>query len=138
AYDFVTNAAFGKRTYPPGLDFEVYRSAVLVEMNAECTVTAEREFPYEFVRRRPERFRAGFLDCGEDLSDLHLTVDYPEGLAAVRAICAALEPDGQPSSFRSLIQLLRARPDLAHAFSARARNIEYKAYLNGRATAGAA
>jgi spore coat polysaccharide biosynthesis protein SpsF len=137
-YDFVTNAAFGRRTYPPGLDFEGYRSAVLAEMNEQCTVVAEREFPYEFVRRRPERFRAGFLDYAENLSDLHLTVDYPEDLAAARAICAVLESGGRVASFGDLVALLRARPDLAHAFSERARNIEYKAYLDGRATAGAA
>ncbi len=137
-YDYVTNAAYGRRTYPPGLDFEIYRAGVLADMDAGCTVVAEREFPYEFVRRRPERFKTGFLDWTDDLSALHLTVDYPEDLAATRAICAILEGDGQPAAFPALIDLLRARPDLAHGFSARARNIEYKAYLHGRATAGAA
>ena len=138
ACDFVTNASYGRRTYPPGLDFEAYGIQTLVEMNEQCSVVAEREFQVEFVRRRPSRFKMGFLDYGEDLSELHLTVDYPEDLAAARAICAILEPAGKRAPFADLLQLLKGRPDLAHAFSARARNIEYKAYLNGRATAGAA
>lgn len=132
-FDFVTNAAFGRRTYPPGLDFEVYRAAVLEAMNRDCVVAAEREFPVEFVRKRG--YAMGYVDYREDLSSLHLTVDYPEDLAAVRAICAILEPDERPASFAALIALLRARPELAEAFSPRARNIEYKAYLARRETA---
>src|SRR5262249_20285558 len=104
---FATNAAFGRRTYPPGLDFEVYRSAALAEMNERCTAAAELEFPYEFVRRRPGRFKLGFLDYADDLSALHLTVDYPEDLAAARAICAVLDERARRASFADLVRLLR-------------------------------
>lgn len=131
--DFLTNAAFGRRTYPPGLDFEVYRAALLATMDRECVVVAEREFPYEFVRRAADRFKIGLLDYDQDLSGLHLTVDYPEDLAAVRDICAVLEPGGRMASFPDLVALLRTRPELAAEFSPRARNIEYKSYLAARA-----
>jgi len=129
--DFVTNGLLGHRTYPPGLDFEAYRRSLLDRIVAEADDSRLREYPVEFVRRSGVAFE--LLQMDADLSDLHLTVDYPADLEAARRIYALIDERGLGPDLDSLLMLLSARPDLASAFADAPRNPEYRRYLESRA-----
>ncbi len=126
--DFVTNAVISGRTYPPGLDVEVYRAGLLVDMDRDVRDPRQREFPVEYVRGTGRRWQV--MHYGSDLSKLHLTVDYPEDLEAARAIYDALAAGGRGPGLDDLIALLRGAPELLGRFAQGERNIEYKAYLD--------
>jgi spore coat polysaccharide biosynthesis protein SpsF (cytidylyltransferase family) len=78
------------RSYPKGLDTEVFRPEALRELAAESTDPAEREHVTLGLRARPERWPAASLVNNKDLGDLRWTVDTPEDLEHVRAIVRAL------------------------------------------------
>lgn len=128
--DFATNALPENRTYPPGLDAEVYSRHSLDRLDAEASDPRDREFPVEYLRARPDEFSMDVLHYTEDLSALHLTVDYIEDLENVRRIYGVLERRKLPSDLATLVGLLRAEPELVEGFSKSPRNIEYRAYLD--------
>ncbi len=78
------------RSYPKGLDTEVFRPEALRELAAESTDPAEREHVTLGLRARPDRWPAASLVNDRDLGDLRWTVDTPEDLEHVRAIVRAL------------------------------------------------
>ncbi|MGZ5280611.1 MAG: cytidylyltransferase domain-containing protein, partial [Pseudobdellovibrionaceae bacterium] len=75
--NFAHNSDISKRTYPPGLDVEIYRRDLLTLMNKEVTDPKLREFPVEFVKKNLNRFTMQLFQSSVDLSHTHLTVDYP-------------------------------------------------------------
>jgi spore coat polysaccharide biosynthesis protein SpsF (cytidylyltransferase family) len=129
--DYVSNGVQGQRTYPTGLDIEVYRRSLLDRMANEVDDPKLREFPSEFVTRSDARVE--LLQLDSDLSALHLTVDYPADLEAARAIYAILEQRRLGPDLDSLRSLLAEQPELAEGFADAPRNIEYREYLATRA-----
>ena len=135
---YCTNAEPGARTYPPGVDIEVYRTDLLERLASDEANPFFREFPFEYVRAKGQSMRWRSYRGAEDYSALHLTVDYPEDLAAANAIYRVLHRPGQPFRFGELMAALRAQPGLAGLFSGKARNQEYflkRQSLNGAPTA---
>lgn len=129
--DYVSNGVQGQRTYPTGLDIEVYRRSLLDRMADELDDPKLREFPSEFVTRSDARVELLQLDT--DLSALYLTVDYPADLEAARAIYAILDERRLGPDLDSLRSLLAEQPELAERFADAPRNIEYREYLATRA-----
>lgn len=127
--DFIHNSEFQNRTYPPGLDVEIYRRGLLKTMNAEVQDAALREFPVEFVKKSKSRFSMKLLQANEDLSNLHLTVDYPEDMEAADKLISKLHSESSFFTYPQLCKYLKNPIDVA-GFSKAARNIEYQKYLN--------
>jgi spore coat polysaccharide biosynthesis protein SpsF len=127
---FAANGVLGHRTFPPGLDAEVYRRDALDEIVGGTTDARYREFPVEYVLAHRDRLPASFLQTFADFSDLHLTVDYPEDLEAVRRIYEALGDRRSVAGLRELLELFAERPELPAAFAHKPRNVEYKAFLH--------
>ena len=128
--DYVTNSTFGDRTFPPGLDLEVYSTSLLARMDAELDDAGLREFPAQFAVSAPD-VRVVSLQYGRDLSALHLTVDYPADLAAARVLAARLAAMGDPTDLESLLDALASAGDEVR-FGDGERNIEYRAFLAAR------
>jgi spore coat polysaccharide biosynthesis protein SpsF len=85
AVDYVCNF-LPRRTYPRGLDTEVFSFEVLQRSWREDQNPAWREHVTEYLLRHPEAFRLRGVQNGEDLSALRWTVDTPEDLEFVRRI----------------------------------------------------
>lgn len=87
--DLVTNARV--RTFPRGLDAELFSRAALDTMLAEAESPEEREHVTPFLYRHPQRFR--IIDhCGHtDLSEWRLTLDTQEDLMLLRTLAAAVD-----------------------------------------------
>ncbi|MDD2859396.1 MAG: glycosyltransferase family protein [Candidatus Nanopelagicales bacterium] len=100
-------------TYPDGLDVEVVRAEVLLEIAGVATDQPEREHVTLGVYRHPERYRLDELMGDRDLSDLRWTVDTPEDYAFVREIYDALHAQDPCFDLDDVLSLLERRPGLS-------------------------
>lgn len=82
--DLVTNARL--RTFPRGLDAEIFSRAALDAMLEEAHSPEEREHVTPYLYRHPERFRIVDFMGEPDLSRWRLTLDTEEDLALLEAI----------------------------------------------------
>lgn len=102
-----------KRTFPDGLDVEVFSFAALEAAWKEASLASEREHVTPFIWKNPGRFPAAELVRETDLSALRWCVDNPEDLALAQAVCAELGRDGRLFGYHELLQFIEKRPDLA-------------------------
>lgn len=102
--DYCSNGR--RRTYPRGLDVEVFEAEGLLLAGREATDPYDREHVTPFLYRYPERgFSQGELVQDRDESPLRWTVDTPEDFAFVERVYAALyptKPDFTSDDIRSL------------------------------------
>jgi spore coat polysaccharide biosynthesis protein SpsF (cytidylyltransferase family) len=107
-HDYVSNCL--KRTYPDGLDTEVFSMDALTRAKEEARLPSEREHVTPYLHKNPHLFRIAHVTQAKDYSALRWTVDEPRDLTFVRAIYAALGTDlfGQ----EKILALLEARPEL--------------------------
>lgn len=107
-YDYVSNAI--QRTYPDGLDTEVFSMTALTRTRNEAKLPSEREHVTPYLHKHPELYRIKHVTQPQDLSALRWTVDEPQDLAFVRAVFAELGNDlfGQ----EEILALLARRPEL--------------------------
>lgn len=87
-YDYVSNAI--QRTYPDGLDTEVFSIEALTRARNEARLPSEREHVTPYIHKNPHLFRIRHITQDHDLSALRWTVDEPRDLEFVRAIFAEL------------------------------------------------
>ena len=76
------------RSYPDGLDVEVFTRAALLDADARATTAVEREHVTPLLRADPSGRVA--VDSGRALGHLRWTVDTADDLAAVRTLVARL------------------------------------------------
>lgn len=100
------------RTFPHGLDLEVYPTAFLEQLCQEISDEHDREWFPTYVTARPELFRICAVTHSTDLSGLRWTVDYPEDLEFCRAVYTALWRDGGVFGMNDILQLLDREPSL--------------------------
>jgi spore coat polysaccharide biosynthesis protein SpsF (cytidylyltransferase family) len=124
---FVHNSDIANRTFPPGLDVEIYRRDLLMAMNAEVTDPKLREFPVEFVKKNLQRFSMRLFPSPVDLSHTHLTVDYPADMKAAEILLNRLHQKKAHFGYQDLQDVLKNSSDIE--FSQEARNIEYQKFL---------
>lgn len=106
--DYASNTIV--RTFPRGLDTEVFLREVLDSADAEARDPAEREHVTPFIYRHPDRFVLRQVTDALDRSALRWTVDTPEDMAFASAVYEAL---GALFEMRDVLSLLAERPELA-------------------------
>jgi spore coat polysaccharide biosynthesis protein SpsF len=127
--DYLSNCTL-ERTVPGGLDLEIYRTDLLKRMDKQITDIRLREFPFQIINQNKlENIKWRTYKTEQDLSSIHLTVDYKEDLAAVNDIYKKLYTEGKSFQYHELISLLKKEPELLQAFANNERNIEYNNYL---------
>lgn len=124
--DYATNSILAGRTYPVGLDIEVYRTTLLERIDSSTDHPFLREMPFEFVRAHAQDLKLAFVRHSKDLSDQHLTVDYPEDLERFRAMLTALEASKALPDFEDAVAWLAAH---AGDDVARQRDVDYASKL---------
>jgi glutamate-1-semialdehyde 2,1-aminomutase/spore coat polysaccharide biosynthesis protein SpsF len=118
--DYVSNIT--PPTYPDGLDVEVIPLPVLERLGREAAERSHREHVTTYIRERLSQFRTLNVTCEDgDLSGLRWTLDDDGDL---QFLCAVFRCFAGRDGFgwREVLDLLRARPDLAAANAGRARN----------------
>lgn len=108
AVDYASNVV-PDRTFPRGLDTEVFPRRVLERAWTEAGEPHEREHVTPYVNRHPDRFRLACVTTDEDASDLRWTLDTPEDLAFVRAVYAHFGHDR--FHWREVVRACREHPE---------------------------
>lgn len=89
-FDYASNGQV--RTYPRGLDVEVFTAGALRRAGAEATSPYDREHVTPWIYGPGTPFRLGSLVRSPDLSAFRWTVDLPADFDFVERVYAALYP----------------------------------------------
>jgi spore coat polysaccharide biosynthesis protein SpsF len=108
-YDYVSNTM--ERTYPDGLDTEVFRWSALERAWRDACLKSEREHVTPFIWKQPALFRLGNVKHNQNFSHLRWTVDRPQDLEFVRRVYDYLGPD-PTFGMEEIFALLRGHPEL--------------------------
>lgn len=108
-YDHVSNAI--RRTFPRGMDTEVFSYAALTTAYREANQPPQREHVTPFLHRQPERFRLGHVLNENDESRHRWTVDTPEDFELISRIVTALYLDNPLFSMEDCLNLLNQHRD---------------------------
>ena len=108
--DYTSNIL--KRTYPKGLDVEVFTFEALEKSFQEAKAGAEKEHVTLYIREHPEKFRRTNVENDRDLSRFRWTVDEKEDLEFVQEVYKKLFQEGKIFSMKEIIDLLRKEPKL--------------------------
>lgn len=111
-YDIVRNYGDLIRTFPHGLDVEVYSVESLKKMWDEIKSIELREWFPLYVKQNPKSFRILEIQNTTDQSSLRWTVDYPEDYEFVQKIYEKLYADNKVFYYDDILELLNKQPDL--------------------------
>lgn len=103
------------RTYPLGLDTQVFAFKVLEEVASLTDDPADHEHVSLYIYEHPERYTLHNVESGlpERYEQIRLTVDTPEDFALITAIYEALYPANPEFALADVLSLLDSRPELA-------------------------
>lgn len=110
ALDYASNNY--KRSYPMGMDTQIYATSVLADAYERCTSDEEREHVSLFIYRHPEIYRLGWIEAPPEFYDpyLRLTLDTQEDLKLIRKIFESLYPQNPEFTLLDVLTLLREYP----------------------------
>jgi len=110
--DYVSNSNI--RSYPDGMDVQVYATEVLQRSAAMVTSDLEREHVTLHIRKNPQLFSRIDLVAPDEFNfpKLGLTLDTLEDFKLIDRIINELEPHNQFFSLRSVLDLLESNPKL--------------------------
>jgi spore coat polysaccharide biosynthesis protein SpsF (cytidylyltransferase family) len=100
------------RTFPDGLDVEVFDPAVLRSLAHDQLGAEDREHVTTAIRAQPERFRQATVVATPDLGELRWTVDEPEDLEFIRALVRRLGSRRHRAGLAEILSAVRAEPSL--------------------------
>jgi spore coat polysaccharide biosynthesis protein SpsF len=120
AYDYLSNTL--QRTYPRGMDIEVFSREALEVSYAHASVPAELEHVTPYIYSNPQRFNLGNLACAENLSHWRWTIDTHADFKAVAPLLASLYPANPHFTFQDIVAAATTHPEWM-AFNA---NVEQK------------
>lgn len=111
--DYVANVL--ERTYPVGMDTQVFATDVLADVARRTDDIADHEHVSLYIYRHPEIYSLKNAKAPAALTrpDLALTLDTPEDYALITAVFEALYPADPTFTLADILALLDARPDLA-------------------------
>lgn len=108
-YDYVSNVV--ERTYPRGMDTEVFSSKVLQEAYREATLPSDREHVTPFIFRQRSRYKQGNYTFYQNQSHHRWTVDVKEDLDLITNILNVLYPQKPTFDLRDILDLLEQHPE---------------------------
>lgn len=111
-YDYVANVL--KRTYPRGLDTQVFATSVLEEVARLTDDPVDHEHVSLYIYEHPERFKLHNVESGllQEYWDLRLTVDTPDDFELIRRIYEELYPSNPAFTVEDIVELFERRPEL--------------------------
>jgi len=112
------------RTYPRGLDCEVFSFQALEAAHSEASTGPDREHVTPYIYHHPDRFPLVSVVLEQDLSGHRWTVDTAEDFELIRLMLEALYPTNPEFTLDDCLAILQANPE----WSDINRAIEQKAY----------
>jgi spore coat polysaccharide biosynthesis protein SpsF len=108
--DYTSNVH--ERSYPDGLDAELFTTAALQRAWRQAQSPFEREHVTPYLYRTGPPLKRGVVKDEADRSRLRWTVDYPEDFEFVSRVFEALVPTKPDFDMHDVLALLSRRPDL--------------------------
>jgi spore coat polysaccharide biosynthesis protein SpsF len=111
-YDIVTNWS-KMRTFPHGLDAEIYSIGALKKMWEEIKQPELREwFPLYYTEKNPALFRIFTITNPTNLSNLRWAMDYPEDYEFIKQIYQILYKETTVFGMEDVLDLIKKQPSL--------------------------
>lgn len=110
-YDYVSNVLI--RTYPRGMDTEVFSYRVLEQAYNLAAKSSEREHVTAYIYNHPESFRLGSVTGDRDYSRYRLTVDTPEDFQLIAHLLEYVTQTGAGTDYMSIVRYLETHPEIA-------------------------
>jgi len=107
--DYVSNTR--ERTFPRGMDSEVFSMTALEQAWREARLPYEREHVTPFLYQHPERYAIGSVVSGRDLGLHRWTVDTPEDFDLIERIITSLYPENPDFHLDDILPLFDHHPD---------------------------
>ncbi len=108
--DYVSNTL--KRTFPRGLDTEVFWSDVLERAFYEAEKNYEREHVTPYIWQHPDKFKLGQLLNEVDYSGYRLTLDTEEDYLLLTELFNRASKPGEDFNLNSIIKFLIKNPEV--------------------------
>lgn len=108
-YDYVSNCL--ERTYPCGMDTEVFAFTALDEAFHQATAQPDREHVTPSIYRQPNRYRIGQVKYSKNHSNHRWTVDTIEDFELIRKIIETLYSVKPEFTLEDCLKLLSHNPE---------------------------
>lgn len=108
-FDYVANTI--TRTYPRGMDVEVFSRQALEEAAVKAIASEDREHVTPYLYRHPQKFKIGSVVKEKDDSRYRWTVDTVEDFTLISKILEEIYPKKPGFSLKDLLNLLEAHPE---------------------------
>ena len=108
-YDYVSNSL--ERTYPRGMDTEVFSFNALQEAFLGATALPDREHVTPFIHRQPQRYSLASVNYSDNQSHHRWTVDTPEDFELIKRILEAIYPNLPDFTLKDCLNLLQKNPE---------------------------
>ena len=109
-YDYMSNTI--ERTFPDGLDIEIFSSEILKISNKEAKWLSEREHVTPYILKNQNDFRIYNYKNKQNLSNLRWCVDEEDDLIMIRKIFQEMRPN-QFFSTDDALKIILKRPDIS-------------------------
>ena len=110
SFDYVSNTQV--RTYPRGMDAEVFSAELLKLAHLNGKKDYEREHVTPYIYLNKEVYTVGQLIANQDDSEYRLTVDTPEDLELITTIIGEVYPNDEKYNLNTIIKFLEECPEL--------------------------
>ncbi|MDW7733451.1 MAG: acylneuraminate cytidylyltransferase, partial [Methanolobus sp.] len=108
--DYCSNSLI--RTYPRGLDVEVFSFISLKNVWLEAQKDHEREHVTPYIIENPDKFKLLNVSNDIDFSDLRWTLDTKEDFEFISAVYKRICPKKQLFLMDDILKLLSKEPEL--------------------------
>jgi len=102
-----------KRTFPMGIDVEIFNFSALERANQEAEHSYQKEHVTEYFFENPNKFRLNLFENKDDFSDFRWTVDEEKDLQFVREIYKKLYRKDKIFLMEDVVALLKKYPELS-------------------------
>jgi spore coat polysaccharide biosynthesis protein SpsF len=107
-FDFVSNTIH--RSFPRGMDVEVFSFDALAEAFHYSKSKSEKEHVTPYIYNNTEKYKLGGVLNEENFSDYRLTVDTKQDFTLIEKILSAIYPKNPTFSMEDILQLLERNP----------------------------
>jgi spore coat polysaccharide biosynthesis protein SpsF len=111
-YDYLNNAL--ERTYPDGLDVQVYKTKILEEVDSLTDDPLDREHGTYYIYTHPQKYKIKIVKAAGELNwpKLAITLDTIEDYKLIKIIFENLYPKNPKFSALDVVRFLRKNPKL--------------------------
>lgn len=110
-YDYVSNSL--KRSYPRGMDTEVFSFDVLEDIKHKVKSQVHREHVTPYIYQNPDQYTIGHVYNSRDESRHRWTVDTLEDFLLIELMIESLYPQNKNFTLEDMIELNSLHPEWA-------------------------